>query len=345
MGTPFAAASRETGGELQLMSRMGYDATTFGNHDFDLGPDGLAKAISVAAKAGHLPRWSPRTPTSRGRRDAGRSPAAGQGGRDPPPHRDRARRHSLRHFRGARQGSADLYHSPARLTFTDPIETAKEMVKTLRETEKVDVVIALSHGGVMKGEDGRYVDGEDVQRGQGRAGHRRGDRRPQPHRAARSDHRQRPHARGPDREGRREPRRTGHLPRRRQADGRVLQAPSGRRHDRRRPGHRRRDRESQEDRHRGRVRLARLQHRSAAGGRAAGPAQHLHRHRGRHAPRQPLHRRLPQGHQGRHRIHRQRHDARRSDPGKIRRADRLRRVRRSAARRRSRGQRRPAARS
>ena len=27
MGTPFAAASREIGGELQLMSRMGYDAT------------------------------------------------------------------------------------------------------------------------------------------------------------------------------------------------------------------------------------------------------------------------------------------------------------------------------
>ena len=28
MGTPFGAASRETGGELQLMSLMGYDATT-----------------------------------------------------------------------------------------------------------------------------------------------------------------------------------------------------------------------------------------------------------------------------------------------------------------------------
>jgi len=33
MGTAFAAASRETGGELQLMSLMGYDATTFGNHE------------------------------------------------------------------------------------------------------------------------------------------------------------------------------------------------------------------------------------------------------------------------------------------------------------------------
>ena len=35
-------------------------------------------------------------------------------------------------------------------------------MKILREQEKVDVVIALSHGGVVKGADGRYTDGEDV---------------------------------------------------------------------------------------------------------------------------------------------------------------------------------------
>ena len=39
MGTPFAAASREIGGELQLMARMGYDAITLGNHEFDLKKD------------------------------------------------------------------------------------------------------------------------------------------------------------------------------------------------------------------------------------------------------------------------------------------------------------------
>jgi 5'-nucleotidase/UDP-sugar diphosphatase len=55
MGTPFAAASREIGGELQLMARMGYDATTFGNHEFDLGPEGLGQAIGVAAAAGTIP--------------------------------------------------------------------------------------------------------------------------------------------------------------------------------------------------------------------------------------------------------------------------------------------------
>jgi 5'-nucleotidase len=48
------------------------------------------------------------------------------------------------------------------VTFTDAIETAKEMVTALRETEKVDVVICLSHGGLEKGPDGRYSDGDDV---------------------------------------------------------------------------------------------------------------------------------------------------------------------------------------
>ena len=56
MGTAFAAATREIGGELKLMGMMGYDATTFGNHEFDLGPDGLGRSISVAAKAGRVPK-------------------------------------------------------------------------------------------------------------------------------------------------------------------------------------------------------------------------------------------------------------------------------------------------
>ena len=47
--------------------------------------------------------------------------------------------------------------------FADPLETAQEMVKVLRETEKVDVIIALSQRryGERKGR-GRFTDGEDV---------------------------------------------------------------------------------------------------------------------------------------------------------------------------------------
>src|SRR6476620_9334953 len=49
MGTAFGAADPETGGDLRLLELMGYDATTLGNHEFDLGPDGLARSIETAA--------------------------------------------------------------------------------------------------------------------------------------------------------------------------------------------------------------------------------------------------------------------------------------------------------
>jgi 5'-nucleotidase len=163
MGTPFGAASREIGGELQLMSRMGYDATTFGNHEFDLGPDGLGKAIGAAVKAGRVPAVlasnSNIGATDATLTDLQRLAKAGI-----------LRRHLVIERGGIRFGifgvlgkEAQFYTGGAgAVTFVDAIETAKEMVKVLRETEKVDVVIALSHGGVVKDKDGRYTEGDDV---------------------------------------------------------------------------------------------------------------------------------------------------------------------------------------
>jgi 5'-nucleotidase / UDP-sugar diphosphatase len=163
MGTAFGAATRETGGELQLMSRMGYDATTFGNHEFDLGPDGLGKEIGVAAKAGRVPSVLASN-TGFAQQDATlvdlqRLAKAGM-----------IRRHLVIKRGGIRFGifgvlgkEAQFYTSGAgAVTFTDAIETAREMVTLLRSTEKVDVVICLSHGGVQKGKDGRFTEGDDV---------------------------------------------------------------------------------------------------------------------------------------------------------------------------------------
>ena len=164
MGTAFAAAIRETGAELQLLARMGCDATTFGNHDFDLGPEGTAQAIAVASKAGRSPAVVASNTTFAGSDPtlAGLQRLAKQG---------TLRRYLVINRGGIRFGifgvlgkEAMFYTGGAgAVTFADPVETAKEMVKVLRETERVDVVIALSHGGMMKGADGRFVDGEDVQ--------------------------------------------------------------------------------------------------------------------------------------------------------------------------------------
>jgi 5'-nucleotidase/UDP-sugar diphosphatase len=162
MGTAFAAASREIGGELQLMSRMGYDATTFGNHEFDLGPDGLGKAIGVASKAVQIPPvLSSNTDFSANDATLTELRQLFKAGL--------IRRYLVIERGGIRFGvfgvlgkEAQIYTSGGAVKFPDPIESAREVVKILRETEKVDVVIALSHGGVEKGKDGRFSGGEDV---------------------------------------------------------------------------------------------------------------------------------------------------------------------------------------
>ena len=162
MGTAFAAAAREAGGELKLMFHLGYDATTFGNHEFDLGPDGLGKSIGVSVKAGKIPAVvaSNTNFTKNDATLADLKRLAKEG---------LIRRYVVIERGGMRFGifgvlgkEAQIYTSGAAASFSDAIECAKEMVKVLRETEKVDVVIALSHGGVEKGEDGRYSEGDDV---------------------------------------------------------------------------------------------------------------------------------------------------------------------------------------
>jgi len=163
MGTAFGAATREIGGELRLMARMGYDATTFGNHDFDLGPDGLGREISVASKAGRVPTVLASN-SNIAANDATLTDLQNLAKKGV------IRRHLVIERGGIRFGlfgvlgkEASIYTGGAgAVTFSDAVETAKEMVKLLRETEKVDVVICLSHGGVEKGKDGLYTEGDDV---------------------------------------------------------------------------------------------------------------------------------------------------------------------------------------
>jgi 5'-nucleotidase/UDP-sugar diphosphatase len=163
MGTAFGAAIRETGGELQLMYLMGYDATTFGNHDFDLGPDGLAKSIEVAARVGRVPAIVGSNTIFAGT-DATLADLQRLAEKGP------VRRYLVIERGGIRFGifgllgkEAQFYTTSAgAITFSDAIETAKDMANLLRETEKVDVVICLSHGGLIKGKDGSFSDGDDV---------------------------------------------------------------------------------------------------------------------------------------------------------------------------------------
>ena len=162
MGTAFGAATRELGGELKLMGQMGYDATTFGNHEFDYGPEGLGKAIDIAAKAGRIPAIVAAN-TVFAKDDATLTDLKKL------TKKGTVSRYQVIERGGIRFGifgvigkEAMFYANGGAVTFTDPVESARDTVKVLRETEKADVVIALSHGGLQKDKNGRYTEGDDV---------------------------------------------------------------------------------------------------------------------------------------------------------------------------------------
>jgi 5'-nucleotidase len=163
MGTPFGAATRETGGELQLMAKMGYDATTFGNHEFDLGAKGLGDEIGVAAKTGFIiPILATNTIL-----DAKDSTLIGL---QKMTHDGFILPYKVIDRDGIRFGifgllgkEATFYTAGAgAVKFADAIETAKSTVKILHDSLNVGVVICLSHGGLEKGTDGTYSDGDDI---------------------------------------------------------------------------------------------------------------------------------------------------------------------------------------
>ena len=163
VGTPFGGAFQNTGTELQCLSMAGYDATTFGNHDFDFGPAALGNAITAARTAGRIPAILAAN-TNFDAADAGLDgmKALGEAGT--------IRSHMVIERGGIRFGlfgimgpdSITWTINPGALTFPDSIATAREMVKRLR-AEGADVIICLSHGGVQEPPDGSPItSGDDV---------------------------------------------------------------------------------------------------------------------------------------------------------------------------------------
>jgi 5'-nucleotidase / UDP-sugar diphosphatase len=162
IGTPFGGATHETGAELQCLSLAGYDATTFGNHEFDAGPAALAKAIAAAKKAGHIP---PILAANTHFDDD----AAGLAQFKELAQAELIRSHMVLERGGVRFGlfgmmgtdSIQFTINPGAVTFSDPIETARKMATQLR-AEGADVVICLSHCGVREPTSGPITEGEDI---------------------------------------------------------------------------------------------------------------------------------------------------------------------------------------
>lgn len=149
MGSLFHMITRERAPELMIMKAMGYDAVTLGNHEFDLKPAGLARILASAKNQGGLPDVvSSNVIFSRESAKDDTLEAAFLAGLVRPYTVIRRGGIKIGIFGLMGKNAAEVAPFASPVTFGDPVETAKKMVMFLRDIEKVDLVVCLSHGGI-----------------------------------------------------------------------------------------------------------------------------------------------------------------------------------------------------
>ena len=149
MGTLFHTSFLNEASELRLMGKMGYDVTTFGNHDFDFHAEGLAKMLQTArSKSQQLPALVASNIIF-SRNDPGDA-ALKQAFKDYP-----VKDYMVLERNGIRIGVFGIMGKDAGddtpfaqpVKFGDPIRASKKMVDVLKNKENVDMIICLSHFG------------------------------------------------------------------------------------------------------------------------------------------------------------------------------------------------------
>jgi 5'-nucleotidase / UDP-sugar diphosphatase len=161
MGTLFPSLESETGFQLRLMKKMGYDAVGLGNHEFDFGPGWLAGVISTSASKGEIPQLLSSNMVFSKKESSDNSLEELFSG-------NLISRKLIIERDGVKIGlfsvigkDADrVAPKAAPVSFSKQSALATKMVKELRE-ENCGIIICISHSGVVKEKNGEWG-GEDV---------------------------------------------------------------------------------------------------------------------------------------------------------------------------------------
>ena len=161
MGTPYQTIFKKEASELRMMGKVGYDATTLGNHEFDYRSKGVSRMLQSAAASGdQLPAvvisnidWKATLEEKELKADAERFEEALKA--------YGAEQEYLTFTRGGAKiavfgmmGKEAASYAPESGTyFKDPAETAQQIVDKIKENEKADLIICLSHGGTSDNPD------------------------------------------------------------------------------------------------------------------------------------------------------------------------------------------------
>ena len=152
MGTLLQTLYTDCAPELNLLSQMGFDATTLGNHEWDYRSEGLAKMLNASLQYENLPEivlgnYTPNEETA-------------------PIIQKALDNYGVKEYTIIERGGlryaifgifgidADKTAPMSGFVLEDPIKAAKRIVADIRENEEYDLLICLSHSGTSAGPKG-----------------------------------------------------------------------------------------------------------------------------------------------------------------------------------------------
>src|SRR4051794_17603995 len=160
MGTLFELLGTTQAPELTFLQDLGYDATTLGNHEFDWTSAGLAAILNAAATNGvHVPIVASNLQFSASDGDDALEAVASAGMIQPKLVKTVGKL-KVGFFGLLGSDAATVTPQAAPVTFEAIADAANRMVTELRETDHVDLVVALSHSGIHAdgtGEDAKLA--------------------------------------------------------------------------------------------------------------------------------------------------------------------------------------------
>jgi 5'-nucleotidase / UDP-sugar diphosphatase len=160
MGTLFPSLESRSGFQLRLMKSMGYDVIGFGNHEYDFGPQWLAKVINTSANSGVIPSLL-----------IGNAVFDNKDSRDDALEKLFSEKITARNLILSKDGlkigvfsilgkdAAEVAPKSAPVTFEKQYAFARKMVKELKD-QKCEIVICISHSGITKDKYGEFEGGD-----------------------------------------------------------------------------------------------------------------------------------------------------------------------------------------
>ena len=163
MGTFFHIFEVNDGFQLHLMKKMGYDVVSIGNHEFDFGPNAFAQIVNKNLEKGEIPQLVLSNAELSKKSDL-------DDNLEKLFDKEIIKTYTIIEKENLKIGvfgilgddATEVAPNSKPLKITNRIKTSKKIVKILREKEKVDIVICLSHSGVTKDKNGNWA-GEDIE--------------------------------------------------------------------------------------------------------------------------------------------------------------------------------------